>query len=308
MRIVNIQTNLEPYSKQQRLSEIPIKRIRRIENTPHIKQDINYKEQKDQREQRDRIEQRIQLLGSALPIKYREGKEDISLWKKTGEQAGSNEGGFFTDPNGNEWYCKFPSTENHVKNEILAAKLYNACRILVPEVKMVTLNGKTGIASKIIPGLKIDRNKLINSVTSNGSLAQGFGVDCWLSNWDVIGLEYDNAKVDDKGNVYRIDQGGSLLYRAQGTPKGDFFGDKVTETKTLLDFNINPQSASIFSKISKDAIEKSIARIIELGDDKIKLICLKYGPGNPEERIRLANKLIQRKKDLIQQFPNSLKS
>lgn len=231
--------------------------------------------------------------------------QSIDGWKKVGEQAGSNAGGTFRDESGQDWYCKFPQSEEHVKNELLAAKLYEACGIPVPEVKVVNQNGKMGIASKIIPDLKSDKQSLIDSVHAGGSLADGFGADCWLANWDVVGLGYDNAKIDKDGNVYRIDPGGALLFRAQGTPKGEDFGVKVTETETLLNSAKNPQSASVFAGMSEDAINDSVAKVLELTDAKIKDICIAHGPGTAVDKKRLAEKLIARKNDLARQFPKA---
>lgn len=51
------------------------------------------------------------------------------------------------------------------------------------------------------------------------SLAEGADVDAMLGNWDVIGMAADNILVDKDGKPWRIDNGGSLSFRAQGGKK-----------------------------------------------------------------------------------------
>jgi hypothetical protein len=43
-------------------------------------------------------------------------------------------------------------------------------------------------------------------------------VDVWLMNYDAAGLVCDNA-MEYYGDIYRLDNGGSLFYRARGKPK-----------------------------------------------------------------------------------------
>lgn len=50
-------------------------------------------------------------------------------------------------------------------------------------------------------------------------LAEGADVDAMLGNWDVIGMAADNILVDKDGKPWRIDNGGSLSFRAQGGKK-----------------------------------------------------------------------------------------
>lgn len=236
-----------------------------------------------------------------------DGIESTKGWTKVSGQQGSNSGGTFKDNSGRDWYCKFPNKHAHspelVKNELLANKLYHAAGIDVPDCKLVQYKGKLGIASRIIPGLTVNQSKL--KPTTPG-VADGFAVDCWLANWDSVGLVYDNMLVSNDGHAVRIDQGGSLLYRAQGAPKGAAFGDKVTETKTLRDGS-NAQAAAVFSKLTPKQIESSVARVLAIDDATIHSLCNRYGPGSKKERAQLADRLIARRDDLGKQFPGASK-
>jgi hypothetical protein len=72
----------------------------------------------------------------------------IDKWTREGGQLGSNRGGVFRDEKGEKWYVKFPETEKHARNEMLAVQLYKLWGLETPEVKFIERNGEFGIASK----------------------------------------------------------------------------------------------------------------------------------------------------------------
>ena len=158
--------------------------------------------------------------------------------------GGTVPGGLYEDANGTTWLVKFVPTPDHARNEVLAAKLYEAAGVRVPHLELVEHGDARFVASKMekLHSVRLDR-KL------NG-LMNGFVVDAWLSNWDVVGLEYDNILADREGNAVRVDLGGSLLYRAQGTPKGRMFGPMVSEVVGLLVDEVNRQSANVFRNLT----------------------------------------------------------
>ena len=218
---------------------------------------------------------------------------------------GSNPGGRYRDASGQEWYVKTPDTESHVRNEVLAAELYKAAGVAAPDLKVVSHNGKLSVASKWVNGLS---KAGADELASNAGATSGFGVDAWLANWDAVGMGFDNLLVDDAGKVVRVDVGGSLLYRAQGAPKGGDFGNTVTETSTLTDPSKNPNTAAVFGKMSKQDMELAVAKVLAVSDAKITELCAKYGPGSPDEKVALAAKLIARKADLAKQFSGAVKA
>ncbi|HDR9165233.1 TPA: hypothetical protein QDB28_005683 [Burkholderia vietnamiensis] len=223
--------------------------------------------------------------------------EPIDGWAKTGGQKGSNEGGEFTDPAGQKWYCKFPASESHTKNELLAAKLYEAAGVEVPVLKLISHNGKVGIASKIIDGVKKDAAVLAAGAPG---VADGFAVDAWLANWDVVGTGFDNMQIKPSGHAVRLDVGGSLLYRAQGTPKGDKFGEHVGELKTLMD-GTNEYAAHAFGKLTPQQIAESAKKVEAVSPAEIQDLVFKYGPGSTADKATLANKLVARRWDVLKQ-------
>lgn len=229
--------------------------------------------------------------------------ESADGWPQTGPQGGSNPGGRFKDPSGQEWYIKLPASEAHAKNELLAAKLYEAAGIKVPELKLVTMNGKVGIASKWVGGMS--KTKHPDELAMADGALSGFAVDAWLANWDVTGLGLDNLLVGPDGKAVRIDVGGSLLFRAQGSPKGAAFGNEVTELQSLVDPKMNPLSAALFGGMSKAAQEKSAERVLKVSDAQIAELVDQFGPGSAAERAALAQKLIARKAAIAAAFPSA---
>lgn len=227
--------------------------------------------------------------------------ESMDSWKQVGPQGGTNPGGKFTDADGVEWYCKFPPNEDHAKAEVLAAKLYAAAGIAGQDAKLITKDGKIGIASRWHTVNKASPAQLKKA---EGALA-GFAADAWLANWDVVGMEYDNLQVDEKGHALRVDAGGSLMYRAQGSKKA--FGDTVSELDSLRDAKMNPQAAAVFSKMSQADITASVAKVAQIPDSTIRILVNQNAPGTKAEKKALADTLIARKNDLIAKYPKAAK-
>lgn len=237
---------------------------------------------------------------------------DVEDWSKkpltkTGAQKGSNTGGFYQDTeSGEKWYVKTPSGEDVARNEVLAAKLYEAAGIEVPDLHLVSVEkGRVSIASRIVDG--ITENK---AAVTRGTLTgqnDGFAVDAWLANWDVTGLGFDNLVV--KGSrAIRVDVGGSLRYRAQGGMKGAAFGDVVDEIDSLRDAATNPQSAAAFAKVKKADIEAGVSRIAAVSDDDITRMVNDWGPRDATERAALTKTIIARKNDLLKRYPSATKA
>lgn len=229
------------------------------------------------------------------------GKDPVVAddWEELSGQQGSNPGGFYEDPKGVEWYCKFPSSPAHAQNEILASKLYEELGILTPKMQLIERAGSLGVASKVIPVLVKDQEALISGKAKGAR--EGFAADCWLANWDSVGLIYDNMLVDKAGRAVRLDPGGSLIFRAQGAPKGAAFGDVVGEVDSLRSGK-NAQAAAVFKGVTDEQLRAGVERIAEVSDERIRELVDEHGPGSKKQRAELADKLIARKKDLIARF------
>jgi 8-oxo-dGTP pyrophosphatase MutT (NUDIX family) len=221
---------------------------------------------------------------------------DLTGWKKVGGQQGSNQGGLFEAPDGQRYYVKKAKSAQHAANEVLANQLYAAAGVDVPEVRHgVNAPGVSGgvIVSKIVPNAKSDLASKLNDGSYMHKVQDGFAVDAWLANWDVVGLGYDNIVTAD-GKPWRIDAGGSLLYRAMGGAKGTKFGDEVTELDTLKNSSLNPQAAAVFGGMNKIQEVQSAKRLLPLTEDKIRQFVADAGMDKS-----LADRLIKRRKYIL---------
>ena len=221
---------------------------------------------------------------------------DAGGFKQVGHQTGSNPGGLYEDKQGERYYVKTPKSEDRGRNEILAGKLYGLADIAIPELTPATRDGKFSVASKIVPGLSENAHKLRSGDVPG--VLEGIAVDAWLGNWDVVGLEYDNLLVDEEGNGRRVDTGGALRYRAMGAPKGDAFGDEVTELDTFTD--PDRKSGSVFHHATPQQIVDSIDRVLDIPEDKIRELVDQWGPQG-KERDKLFKTLLARRESLKKQ-------
>jgi len=147
----------------------------------------------------------------------------------------------------NTMKTKVPDSESYQDVDGAMVKLSN---FHVGESLADVLNGKTS--------LDVDRVKK--------GLQQGFVLDALIGNWDVVGLGSDNILVDQQHDVYRIDNGGALRFRAQGTSKGSKFRDQPEEIWTMMDKNLNAPSAKAFDGLTFNDVKKQADFLYENRD------------------------------------------
>lgn len=226
----------------------------------------------------------------------------IDDFKKVGGKLGSNEGGTYVNKlTGEQFYIKMPDDIAKAQNEVMATELYKLAGIEHADIRLIDLgSGKWGVASKWIDGLAEDAAALRAGKVAG--VYEGYGVDAWLANWDVVGLGYDNMKVLNGVKAIRVDPGGALFYRAQGALKP--FGEEVLELKTLLDEGVNPQSAAVFKGMTKAQRDDAIRRVLRIKEADIRATVEKHGALWPAERRKeLINILLARQKYIAKQFP-----
>ena len=188
--------------------------------------------------------------------------------KKVKDLPGSTRPELMRAPEGSQWVVK--STNRgidaaHLRSEALADDLYRSLGVRVPDSRILsTAEGPTKVARFLDDGQTLKEWQVGKSAARRAKmykeLQDSFVADALFANHDVVGLSLDNILVV-KGKPYRIDNGGSLLFRAQGGVKQNF-GSTVLELDTLLDPAINPNTANIFSGITKDRIEEQIQEIV----------------------------------------------
>ena len=201
------------------------------------------------------------LTGSHDPV---EKDWDAVLAQVSGPK-GSNQGGLFKDQQtGALHYVKWSGSDLRPKVEVLAGELYALAGVPVPGVRVIDYQGQTAVMSDWIDGAK---PMTIVDMKDHPDVRENFVVDAWLANWDVIGLGADNIVLGPDGKAYRIDAGGSLLFRAQGKPK--WFPPFVEEHKTLLDKGKNPNSAQVFQGLTKGELLAGAEKVASVTDSQI---------------------------------------
>jgi hypothetical protein len=170
-----------------------------------------------------------------------------------------------------------------VQSEAMANNIYKVSGIPVPKQKLYT-DEKALVLEQIF-------GRLLNECFPNQlenirlKLGQGFVVDALLANWDVIGSQEDNIMVGNNGHgvPVRIDNGGSLTFRAQGKKKE--FGPEVNELETMRDPKINPNSANYFGHLTDSVIKDQIQQIIKPNKAAILAVTSYELKGVMEKRI-----------------------
>lgn len=153
--------------------------------------------------------------------------------KLTGRQ-GSNPGGLYRGTDGVERYVKFYDDPLQAHTEQLVNKIYRDLGLGAPKSCTFDHEGKLAYASEIIA----DAKKLSEISELTPALAQkamqGFAADILSANWDAAGLSLDNMVLTRGGEVARIDNGGCLLLRAQGTRKPEGLLNKIGEWESFF--------------------------------------------------------------------------
>jgi hypothetical protein len=220
---------------------------------------------------------------------------DLAGAKKVGGQGGSNPGAQYETDDGTRYYVKQQKSAAHARNEAMASALYREAGVETPPVTVQdgTVGELSGTlsTSQMVPGATPLPAK--PTAAQLRAIRRGFAVDAWLGNWDVAGLSSDNIILDANGNPVRIDLGGSLEYRAQGSPKGAAFGDTVGEIDTLRS-STNPSANKLFGGMSDDELIDAMEQVEQIDPQRVRDIVAAQG-GDPE----LAEKLIRRRQDII---------
>jgi hypothetical protein len=176
--------------------------------------------------------------------KFTSGPHGSNL-EKTGPKKGTVPGGIYQDKTtGHSYIVKEYKNPLQAGTEATTNHLYAAAGIPAAESHVVSMGEKIVGARKMYPGITEGTKEGVGKVGSE--LAKGYGVDAMTANWDVVGMNHDNIAIKN-GIPIRIDNGGSLAFRAQGGSK-NFPATEVSELKTLLDPAKNPNTAALYGK------------------------------------------------------------
>lgn len=231
---------------------------------------------------------------------------ESAAFTKIGGQGGSNPGGLYevtqdinvngvTIKTGEKWYVKHGKSEQHIANELLANRLYELAGVSVADTQP-GFNPNV-LASRLVPSTdtKVDLAQSMDQATLD-LVREDFVVDAWLANWDVAGLNLENIQVVD-GVPYRIDAGGALLYRAQGSPKNASFGSTVGELKTMRDKGLNPQAGKVFGDVTGKQLQDGAKKVASVSPSEIEDVVAELGL--PDS---VADTIIARRQHVLNEF------
>lgn len=144
-------------------------------------------------------------------------KDDFYMKTFVSGQLGSNPGGLYKGADGILRYIKLYNHPSQAFCEHIANFVYNRLGLLAPKSTVFFVNDTVYYASEFIDNLEKFSFSTISKKLSD-KVIKGLVADMILSNWDVIGIAFDNIALYN-GSVIRLDNGGSLLFRAQGDRK-----------------------------------------------------------------------------------------
>lgn len=163
--------------------------------------------------------------------------------------GGSTGAWLMDDAEGRLFVTKKGASAGHIREEAAADGAYRALGVDVPEYRLYETGKGPVKAARFVEGKSLQQLMKTDQAAAGSAMAklrQGFVADAILGNWDVVGLEFDNIIVGSGGRVWRIDNGGSLRYRAQGALKNKW-GAAPTELWTMRQAQ---QAGTVFGSLT----------------------------------------------------------
>lgn len=169
------------------------------------------------------------------------------MHEKVGDQAGSNPGGFFNTSAGDSVYVKQPKDADQAHSEHLANQIYHALNLPAPQSTVATgKDGKAVYASQLMENSGTLGSKKLTPELAHHALQSAIA-DTLTANWDAAGQNHDNLLVSKDGkSTMHVDNGGSLLYRAQGGMKDPKYLPGIREWDNYSDPAKNASYAKLF--------------------------------------------------------------
>ena len=185
---------------------------------------------------------------------------------ETGTTLGGSTGAkLMVDKDGNRYVVKRGASREHIASEAMTYDLYRAAGVPVPQTSFQETNSGPVLVSRFIEGRtlgSLSGKELDDAITK---INKHFVVDALLGNWDAIGMGRDNILIGKNGVPYRIDVGGSLVFRAQGALKP--FTTQAGEIDTL---RTSRDGAPIFGKLSDKQVADQIMALHQRASARLK--------------------------------------
>lgn len=208
----------------------------------------------------------------AKPAHFPDDPDGLQTVRTLGGSTGAK---LVRDPKtGKQYVLKRGNSAEHVREEFHADQAYRALGIAVPEAHLYETKAGPVKLAEYIEGRTLDKLSGSERDAAFKELHSGFAADALLGNYDVVGMGLDNILVDNTGKAWRIDNGGSFRYRAQGALKTRW--DEHVSTlwtmrgKTVLpDDQTQAAATSVFKDLGIFKIRRQIDAISEAKEKKL---------------------------------------
>jgi HK97 family phage portal protein len=182
---------------------------------------------------------------------------DASALSRVKNLGGSTGAVLMKNEAGDQFVVKSGNSAGHVRSEAATNDIYAAIGVAVPKHKLDESDKSSPKqVSEYLDGAKpLGSLKGAAREKAIASLRENFAADALVANWDVVGLNEDNVLVKG-GEAYRVDNGGSLTYRAQGAEKK--FGPTVGEIDSLRS---SDQGRPIFGSLKNEEVASQIRKL-----------------------------------------------
>lgn len=204
---------------------------------------------------------RIDILGVAPDAAIKGGKSYTVIDEHIGGSTGAQLVKVGEKKYVMKRYLQVDDPSAHAQNEYLANRLIAAMKLenggRVPKSFLGKVEGKWAVFNEYQQNVQLVGADDALVALAQSKAKQDFVTHAWLGNWDVAGLNLDNVAVKGK-QLYYLDNGGALIYRARGALKGKAWGDTVGELTTMLNPSTNPSSAKLFKGMTDDKLIKAI--------------------------------------------------
>lgn len=208
--------------------------------------------------------------------------DDLEYVKELGGSTGAK---LYRDPKtGKEYVVKRGASADHLREESLSDTLYELAGARVPAHRLYeTQNGPVKVA-EFVRGESLKQWQAKATARQMDALRKDarrhFAYDVLFGNWDVAGLDLDNILVSipdglKSPKVFRIDNGGSLRFRAMGTRKSAAeWSGVVSEIDSLrgLHPTIKPNrgAAWLYSGMTDKQVAQSVNTLLKKRDKILK--------------------------------------
>lgn len=196
-------------------------------------------------------------------------EEELAGLKVVRSLGGSTGAELVEDARGARWVRKRGASADHILEETLADAAYQRAGVPVPRFKLYTTDAGPVKLAEYIEGQTLGQwsrsATVLQKAEARAQLQAHFHIDALLANRDVVGLDVDNVLVDKAGKLWRIDNGGSLRYRAQGGVK-DGWDEFPLDFWSMRDRAAHPEVAEWFHDLD---VFKSAAGIERMDVDAI---------------------------------------